>query len=133
MYDEGLVRFATHDYVEIGDDGEGKKGAAKRAKRLAKDRFMHLTNYSVNKKGKDYERASSMGNDAEGSKWSLTALWRHFEQRGVDTTSIKAQIDDIVVKALIAAEPKVVGRLNSGRVPRGRIFELGMTSCSTRG
>ena len=65
VYEEGLVRFATHDYLEM-------KGSGMRRK-LAKDRFMHLTNYSVNKKSKDFVKN---GEDDSGSKWNLRAFWR---------------------------------------------------------
>lgn len=45
MLQEGLARFATSDYRAPGA-----------SKRSIKDRYMHLTNYSVNKKSSDYER-----------------------------------------------------------------------------
>ena len=40
MYDEGLVRFATAEYS--APTGEGLTGQ--------KNQFIHLTNYSINKK-----------------------------------------------------------------------------------
>jgi hypothetical protein len=80
----------------------------------------------VNKKSADYERATGGDEGAGGtaSKWSLAALWAWFAERGVDPETIKAQIADIVVKTLISAEPKIVGKINSYRVPRGACFEL---------
>ena len=59
IFYEGLVRFATHDYVSLDKDAPvatdpktgkavgGKGSAAKARRRCVKDRFMHLTNYSV--------------------------------------------------------------------------------------
>ena len=43
MFEEGLSRFATSDYKHVTNSNR-------------KDRYMHLTNYSVNKKSSDYER-----------------------------------------------------------------------------
>ena len=59
LFKEGLVRFATQKYTN-------------NPKSLEK-RFIHLTNYSVNKKADDYVKnnggAEDEGEDA--SKWSL--------------------------------------------------------------
>ena len=50
--------------------------------------------------------------DDEGSKWSLTALWRYLEGRGVDVPKLRAQIEDIAVKTLIAGEPNILSKVN---------------------
>lgn len=58
MFREGLVRFATQKY-------------SNNPKHLEK-RFIHLTNYSVNKKADDYVKSGAEEGDGEdASKWNL--------------------------------------------------------------
>lgn len=56
IYNDGLVRFATEKFEE-----PTKK----------QSRFMHLTNYSVNKKSKNYIKNNNENQDNFTSKWSL--------------------------------------------------------------
>lgn len=66
LFKEGLVRFATSKYTN-------------NPKTLDK-RFIHLTNYSVNKKADDYIKSGEAGDDnADASKWNLCQLsaWFH--------------------------------------------------------
>jgi Tubulin-tyrosine ligase family len=60
LYDEGLTRFATEKYTT-------------NTKEVTK-RYVHLTNYSVNKYAKKFVKNTGSENDGEGSKWSHTAL-----------------------------------------------------------
>ena len=62
MFKEGLVRFATQKY-------------SNNPKNLEK-RFIHLTNYSVNKKADDYVKND--GEDEDASKWNLCQLSKWF-------------------------------------------------------
>jgi hypothetical protein len=62
VYEEGLVRFATEKY-----DNEDPKNV-----------FVHLTNYSINKKNMNkFVKNNDSENDGNGSKWSLSALKRY--------------------------------------------------------
>lgn len=61
IFEEGLARFATCKYDEVAQGGNGGQ----------KNRFAHLTNYSINKKNILFEKEI---NDGEGFKWSHTAL-----------------------------------------------------------
>ncbi len=63
IFEEGLSRFATSDYTPVSSSNR-------------KNRYMHLTNYSVNKKSSDFVRNTDAERDDEGSKWSLTATWK---------------------------------------------------------
>jgi hypothetical protein len=49
-----------------------------------KNRFVHLTNYSVNKKNDRFNKNTNAANDGEGSKWSLQALLRWFSENGIN-------------------------------------------------
>lgn len=67
LFQDGLARFATEKY-------------STKTKAL-KNRFMHLTNYSINKKQEKYEKNDDKDNDMTGSKWSLQALRRCVQER----------------------------------------------------
>jgi len=94
IYEEGLARFATCKYDN--GSGGGQKG-----------KFMHLTNYSINKKNAAFMHSKNEINDGEGSKWSLTALKKLMRNLGIDDKTIWKSIEDIVIKTVIAAEPHI--------------------------
>ena len=87
------MRFATHDYK------------AEHTGKSIRNRFMHLTNYSVNKRSDDFVVNTSVDRDAEGSKWSLTALWKYLEAKGVDVPALRARIHDIAVSSSHRPQP----------------------------
>lgn len=59
-----------------------------------------------------------------GHKWSIRALLRHLEEKGVDTARLWSSIHDVVVKTLVAAEPTVTSAVNASMRHRGLCFEL---------
>ncbi|XP_075009107.1 tubulin monoglutamylase TTLL4 isoform X4 [Calonectris borealis] len=70
------------------------------------NKFVHLTNYSVNKKNTEYK--SNLDETAcQGHKWALKALWSYLTQKGVNSEAIWEKIKDIVIKTIIASEPYV--------------------------
>lgn len=89
LFDDGLVRFATTKYSTS-------------SKHLS-NRYMHLTNYSINKHSGDFQQNDDV-NVCQGHKWSLKALWGHLQEKGVNTDKIWAQMKDIAVKTLISVE-----------------------------
>ena len=97
IYEEGLARFATFKYTQ-GAGGQG--GAAGN-----KGKFMHLTNYSINKKNAAFQGSKNEINDGEGSKWSISALKKLMTHLGIDHKAIWRSIEDIIIKTLISAEP----------------------------
>lgn len=90
LFQEGITRFCTSSYS---------------VKNL-KNRFRHLTNYSINKKNENFVENANALKDNVGSKWSMTALFEHLEKENVlkDPESLKAQIRAIICKTIIAAE-----------------------------
>uniref|UniRef100_A0A7S2RSL0 Tubulin--tyrosine ligase-like protein 5 n=1 Tax=Rhizochromulina marina TaxID=1034831 RepID=A0A7S2RSL0_9STRA len=110
LFEHGLVRFSTHKYT---------------LKNL-KSRFTHLTNYSVNKKSKHFVANEDPEQDGTGSKWSLGALWRHFEGTlGKERTEqVKEDIKAVIVKTLIAAEGDITPSLARLNRTRGVCYEL---------
>ena len=65
MYEEGLVRFATEEYLPP-KEGDGATSL---------NEFVHLTNYSINKQNLGRFRENQDDGDGKnGSKWSLKAF-----------------------------------------------------------
>lgn len=93
LYDEGLARFATEPYDNRAIDR----------------RCMHLTNYSLNKHSKNFVRNTNEEEDGAGSKWSLSAFKRRLRAEIGEARADKCwrDVDDMVTKAVIAAEPTV--------------------------
>ena len=92
LFREGLVRFATQRY-------------SNNPKHLDK-RFVHLTNYSVNKKADDYVKSGTDGDGGEdASKWNLYQLSKWFTRQGYDFNKIMSRIKDVAIKTCIAHEP----------------------------
>uniref|UniRef100_A0A8C0X6M5 Tubulin--tyrosine ligase-like protein 5 n=3 Tax=Castor canadensis TaxID=51338 RepID=A0A8C0X6M5_CASCN len=52
-----------------------------------RNQFMHLTNYSVNKKSGDYVSCDDPEVEDYGNKWSMSAMLRYLKQEGKDTTA----------------------------------------------
>jgi hypothetical protein len=90
VYDEGLARFATCPYRDVGSDTRA-------------NRYMHLTNYSINKFNK---KAFVQNNDPSqlegnlGSKWSLAGLKKELNKIGIDEYQIFRKIEDIIIKTI---------------------------------
>lgn len=110
LYEEGLARFATVRY----DQG---------AKNI-KNQFMHLTNYSVNKKSGDYVSCDDPEVEDYGNKWSMSAMLRYLKQEGKDTTALMASVEDLIIKTIISAELAIATACKAFVPHRGVCFEL---------
>nr|XP_026695171.1 tubulin polyglutamylase TTLL4-like isoform X1 [Ciona intestinalis] len=89
LFEDGLVRFATCKYSSS-------------MKHLS-NRYMHLTNYSINKKSGEFQQNDD-ATVCQGHKWSLKALWGHLQEQGVNTDKIWEQMKDTVIKTIISVE-----------------------------
>ncbi|KAM3916696.1 tubulin monoglutamylase TTLL4 isoform 2-T2 [Leptodactylus fuscus] len=92
LFTDGLVRFASCKYSS--------------SMKSLSNKFMHLTNYSVNKKNVDY-KANTDESACQGHKWALKALWSYLNQKGFSSDKIWEKIKEMVVKTVIASEPYV--------------------------
>ncbi|XP_020649510.3 tubulin polyglutamylase TTLL5 isoform X11 [Pogona vitticeps] len=110
LYEEGLARFATVRY----DQG---------AKNI-KNQFMHLTNYSVNKKSGDYVSCDDPEVEDYGNKWSMSAMLRYLKQEGKDTTALMASVEDLIIKTILSAELAIASACKAFVPHRGVCFEL---------
>ena len=95
IYEEGLTRFATCKYSDTADAGGSRKAT----------KFMHLTNFSVNKKNINFVKTNADDEDGTGSKWSLSVLRNALRAQGIDDSIIWRKIEDICIKTVISAEP----------------------------
>lgn len=110
MFKDGLARFATETYSCNS--------------KTIKKRYMHLTNYSVNRKAPSFQVNTHSQQDNDGSKWSLRAWAAKMTELGVDMKLLMSRIQDVVIKALIAAESPIMNKLAASTPHRNVCFEL---------
>uniref|UniRef100_A0A8C4ELA6 Tubulin--tyrosine ligase-like protein 5 n=1 Tax=Dicentrarchus labrax TaxID=13489 RepID=A0A8C4ELA6_DICLA len=110
VYEEGLARFATVKYD--------------RTSKNIKNTFMHLTNYSVNKKSSDYVSCDDPEVEDYGNKWSMSAVLRYLKQEGKDTTLLMRQVEDLVIKAVLSAELQIATACKMFVPHKTNCFEL---------
>ncbi|XP_029114145.1 tubulin polyglutamylase TTLL5 [Scleropages formosus] len=110
LYEEGLARFATVKYDH--------------AAKNIKNQFMHLTNYSVNKKSSDYVSCDDPEVEDYGNKWSMSAMLRYLKQEGKDTALLMGQVEDLVIKAVLSAEQQIATACKMYVPHRNNCFEL---------
>lgn len=104
VYKEGLTRFATSQY----------------SNEEISNRFVHLTNYSVNKANPEFNNQG----DGKGHKWSLTALKKYLGENGVNFSLIWQKIKDMIIKTILSAESKIVAGVKMHVPYRNNCFEL---------
>ena len=110
MFHEGLTRFSTEKY--------------NKSSRFVNNRFMHLTNYSINKKNEHFVQNESADQDNYGNKWSLSALRNYLRKCGVDVDSLWRHIKDICIKTLLSIESFVNSACKMFVPSRTNCFEL---------
>nr|XP_020446565.1 tubulin polyglutamylase TTLL5 isoform X3 [Monopterus albus] len=110
VYEEGLARFATVRYD--------------RTSKNIKNTFMHLTNYSVNKKSSDYVSCDDPEVEDYGNKWSMSAVLRYLKQEGKDTTLLMRQVEDLIVKAVLSAQLQIAAACEMFVPHKTNCFEL---------
>ena len=108
VYQEGLTRFASEAYNPNS----------------ASNRYMFLTNYSVNKKNTNFVQNESTDKDDVGHKWSLSALSKHLEGVGIDLNLLWGKIYDLIIKTVISIEPVVTATSRKLGLQRGNCFDL---------
>ena len=98
IYKEGLARFASESY------------STKAAK---SNQYMHLTNYSINKKNEHFVMNENIEHDDVGFKWSLTAFCQHLEQVGIDMDLLWSRIYDVIIKTLASGENYITSAMKA--------------------
>ena len=94
-----MVRFATEKY-------------SNNPKNLKK-RYMHLTNYSINKNNVDYQTNKGTQDEVNenSSKWNFKTLRNAMEESGINYDSVFLRIHDVIIKTLISVEHHIVSNL----------------------
>ncbi|KAK2826139.1 hypothetical protein Q5P01_020353 [Channa striata] len=110
VYEEGLTRFATVRYDQTSKN--------------IKNTFMHLTNYSVNKKSSDYVSCDDPEVEDYGNKWSMSAMLRYLKKEGKDTTLLMRQVEDLIIKAVLSAELQIATACKMFVPHKTNCFEL---------
>ena len=93
IYEDGLVRFATEEF-SLNEEH-------------LKDKFRHLTNYSVNKNSEKFEYNESPG-EFYGHKWSMKTFWKYLEMKGIDWQRVWRRIKNTTVKTIMCGLPDIL-------------------------
>ncbi|XP_048509721.1 tubulin monoglutamylase TTLL4-like [Athalia rosae] len=110
VYSEGLVRFATSKYIRDVEH--------------LYDRYMHLTNTSVNKTSPRFRPNDSL-DKRKGNMWSLNSLWSYLASRQqADIPKLWERVKDIVIKTIISAEAKIVETSDSTLPSKYNAYQL---------
>lgn len=110
LYDNGLVRFAS---VKYSNDLS-----------TLVDRYMHLTNYSINKQSSQYTQNEDAA-ACQGHKWTLKALWSFLEKhKRVNVQQLWARMVDLVVKTVISGESSMTQLSHAHLTSRYCAYEL---------
>uniref|UniRef100_A0A8D8MNY6 Tubulin polyglutamylase TTLL4 n=1 Tax=Culex pipiens TaxID=7175 RepID=A0A8D8MNY6_CULPI len=109
MHTDGLARFASVKYSEKSD--------------TLSDRYMHLTNYSINKLSDKYS-ANEDADACQGHKWTIKSLWTYFNEKGVNTDRLWGALRNLVLRTVLAGEGPIhaMSKLNVGN--RYNCYEL---------
>ncbi|GMF39771.1 unnamed protein product [Phytophthora fragariaefolia] len=102
IFKDGLVRMCTADYVTPNADN-------------LEQRFMHLTNYAVNKHSNNFEVNKGSGTEGKGSKrslkWFFGWLKEVFPADRID--KLWEQIGDICLKSILSVQPTLAQEYRS--------------------
>jgi tubulin polyglutamylase TTLL6/13 len=92
LYDDGLGRFATEEYVTpTGNNIDNM--------------CIHLTNYAINKDNPNFVFNKSAEEDNVGHKRSLKAVMKTLEERGHDVKALWNDIKKIIIKTFCSVQP----------------------------
>ncbi|KAJ8711641.1 hypothetical protein PYW08_008595 [Mythimna loreyi] len=110
LYKDGLARFAS---VKYNDELA-----------FLNDRYMHLTNYSINRLSKNYTPNEDFA-ACEGHKWTLQTLLQYLKsEKLVDTEALWEAMKDLVIKTIIAGEASISSLTKANVTSRYNCYEL---------
>ena len=98
--DEGLARFCTENYQAPTNQNINHV-------------FMHLTNYSLNKRSPGFVHTDDISGINEGSKQTFASLFLELEQAGYCIDLIKNNIKELLAKTLIAIQAGLCNHFES--------------------
>ncbi|KAL0819085.1 hypothetical protein ABMA28_008355 [Loxostege sticticalis] len=110
LYKDGLARFAS---VKYNDELTSLN-----------DRYMHLTNYSINRLSKNYTPNEDFA-ACEGHKWTLQSLFHYLKtEKEVDTDALWESMKDLVIKTIISGEASISSLTKANVTSRYNCYEL---------
>lgn len=109
MHTDGLARFASVKYSHDVD--------------TLSDRYMHLTNYSVNKLSSNYTKNED-ADACTGHKWTLKTLWKYFTEQGINTDGLWAALRNLVLRTIISGEHMINQMTKANVNSKYNTFEL---------
>jgi len=108
IYNDGLVRFCTKKY--------------KLSPKTIDDKYMHLSNYSLQKKSEDYKKNDDASEDS--SKWNFTMWEDAIRDQGHDVKIALLKIEDLVIKTLITCQDIIANAYDGMTGVTGICYEL---------
>jgi hypothetical protein len=112
IYEDGLARFATQKY-HCGGNGD-----------LKQQKYVHLTNYSLNKNNANFQNNTDATQDDRGSKWSISAMRKRMKLLGHDDDLLMKKIEDMILKTIISCESVINNAVEMYLPYRNNCFEL---------
>jgi hypothetical protein len=109
VFQEGLARFASEVYTTKIDKN---------------NKYMHLTNYAINKNNENFVYNENSEQDDVGFKWSLGAFCAHLEKAGIDMDLLWSRIYDLIIKTILSGEHHVMNAMKKMNVGRSNCFQL---------
>ena len=109
LFDNGLARFCSEKY-----DLDPEK---------MQDKYIHLTNYSINKTSENFEMNDSVDKEF-GDKWTLHTLKKHFENNGLNYNKVWEKIKDIIVKVVLSVSDIAIPLIKQFELSSTNLFEL---------
>lgn len=94
LHEKGLVRLASEEYVEP----KGKN---------LQNSMMHLTNYAINAGNENFKENTNPEDGRDGHKRGLQAVYEELAKEGCNIDQLKEDIEDLVIKTLIAVQPSL--------------------------
>lgn len=90
-----MARFATEKYKPVNNSNKKKNN------------FMHLTNYAINKRNKNYVKGG-LEDDEDAHKRSILSVFNTLEkEQGADIDKIWTGIKEIIIKTLLGVQPEL--------------------------
>lgn len=109
LHTDGLARFASVRYSENAD--------------TLNDRYMHLTNYSINKLSANYAKNED-ADQCQGHKWTLRSLWQYLGEAGVNTEKLWGTLRNLIIRTLLAGESPINNMTKANMLSKYNCFEL---------
>ena len=114
IYREGMARFCTEKYVKPKTSNLDQV-------------YSHLTNYSLNKKNENFHQPENADNADDGSKRSLSSVYKIIESNGGDVNKIQHGIEDIIRLTLASVQSFLANNYHTAiscKDEKSRCFEI---------